>query len=192
VDSLHTHTHTLSVSIRWMVSRQARDGFRESWRNTMPKCLVHIASEPFSPPELSRLGVTSRDTAGYMAPEIRKKECRKRRVTPLHSSIDVYAMGVTLLELFAGSVWMCGSESDAQVDLEVEQALERVERVEPAVAPIIRSCLATRPAGAYPGRRQPSSRRRHKRVDLHGVSDYTSVWKRNAPVRRTHSSGRRV
>jgi hypothetical protein len=92
-----------------------------------------------------------------MAPEIRRKECKKRRVTPLYGSIDVYAMGVTLLELFAGSVWMGSGDDDAQVDLEVEQALERVERVEPAVAPIIRSCLATRPAGAHPGRCQPSS-----------------------------------
>lgn len=92
-----------------------------------------------------------------MAPEIRSKAYRKRRVTPLHGSIDVYAMGVTLLELFAGSVWMGSGDDEAQMDREVEQALERVERVEPAVAPIIRSCLATRPAGVWSGRCQPSS-----------------------------------
>jgi hypothetical protein len=61
--------------------------------------------------------------------------------------------GITLLELFAGSVWMGATENDpnyddAQLDKDVEQALQRVERMEQAAAPVIRSCLATRPAGA--------------------------------------------
>ncbi|KAK3241430.1 hypothetical protein CYMTET_48804 [Cymbomonas tetramitiformis] len=81
-------------------------------------------------------------TRGYMAPEIVDAALE----LPVSFPADVYAMGVTLLELFAGAVWQGGdAHKQDELDSEISEAMAKVHKADPCIAGIISRCLAPHP-----------------------------------------------
>ena len=77
----------------------------------------------------------SQGTRGYMAPEC---ELAGHKVGP---PADMFAAGVTLLELWCGSVW--SSYGIAEDD--VRAALAKVKAAEPAMAALLERCISSDP-----------------------------------------------
>jgi len=79
-------------------------------------------------------------TPGYMAPEVVYGEG--------HYSADMFSAGVTLLELWVGSLWGESKDStgeDEMMQIEINKALSKVSINEPKIAQLLRACMAEEP-----------------------------------------------
>lgn len=114
-----------------------------------------------------------RGTRGYMAPE-------QSRGEPLDARADVYALGVTLVELATGS-----RTSPATMDLWDLDAIEGGQDIPSWLQPAVDRCLEHAPDDRWPSMRELAEALRSLQADGPGLREVTGASPAAAPAPRT-------